>query len=108
MSKEASPLHNNNGAWYIVVALTIGTIINIMGHRLSSGMYKLIATSDNTRLGAGKMRVGELNSYELQQLGMAFNQMIDEISTNENIPLGVLIMDKNAVIKSINAAGKTL
>jgi PAS domain S-box-containing protein len=106
-----------DGMWYIMIALVIGTVIAIiMGRRLSNGLYKLINTADRIRLGDRDRRVDQLESFELQKLGASFNQMIDEISANENLltnvlenlPVGVWIMDKDGKIKSVNAAGKEL
>jgi PAS domain S-box-containing protein len=107
----------DDGVWYIVIALLVGIVIAIiMGRWLSIGLYKLVTTANKIRLGDRDMRAGALNSYELQTLGIALNQMIDEISANENLlknvleslPVGVWILDKNANVKSVNAAGKEL
>jgi PAS domain S-box-containing protein len=106
-----------DGLIYIVIALLLGTFFAIViGNKLSSGLYKLIAAADRIRTGDPEMRVKTFNSFELSKLGTAFNQMLDEVSANErllgmvieNMPVGVWLFDEKGRIISCNSAGKAL
>ena len=90
-----------NGILYIIMALVIGTLFAIIiANRLSRGLYKLMLTADKIRKGDRSTRVEPFRSIEISKLGMAFNQMLDEISANEkllakvleNMPVGSLVI----------------
>ena len=106
-----------NGGLYIIIALAIGTLFAIIiANRLSSGIYKLMLTADKIRKGDRSTRVAEFSSIEISKLGMAFNQMLDEISANEkllamvleNMPVGVWLLNEKGDIISANSASEKL
>jgi len=106
-----------NGILYIIMALAIGTLFAILiANRLSSGLYKLMVTADKIRKGDRSTRVEPFRSIEISQLGMAFNQMLDEISANEkllamvleNMPVGVWLLNEKADIISANSASEKI
>ena len=106
-----------NGILYIIMALAIGTLFAILiANRLSSGLYKLILTADKIRKGDRSTRVGSFRSIEISKLGMAFNQMLDEISANEkllakvleNMPVGVWLLNEKGDIISANSASEQI
>jgi len=99
------------------MALAIGTLFAILiANRLSSGLYKLSLTADNIRKGDRSTRVAPFTSTELSKLGMAFNQMLDEISSNEkllakvleNMPVGVWLLNEKGDIISANSASEKI
>ncbi len=102
-----------NGILYIIMALVIGTLFAIIiANRLSRGLYKLILTADKIRKGDRSTRVERFRSIEISKLGMAFNEMLDEISANEkllakvleNMPVGVWLLNEKGDIISANSA----
>jgi PAS domain S-box-containing protein len=106
-----------NGILYIFMALVIGTLFAILiANRLSSGLYKLILTADKIRKGDRSTRVEPFRSIEISKLGMAFNQMLDEISANEkllamvleNMPVGVWLLNEKGDIISANSASEKI
>src|SRR6185295_6422106 len=106
-----------NGILYIIMALVIGTLFAIiMANRLSRGLYKLMLTADKIRKGDRSTRVEPFRSIEISKLGMAFNQMLDEISANEkllakvleNMPVGVWILNEKGDIISANSASEKI
>jgi len=106
-----------NGILYIMIALVIGTLFAILiANRLSSGVYKLMFTADNIRKGDRSTRVGQFRTVEISRLGMAFNQMLDEISANEkllskvleNMPVGVWLLNEKGDIISANSASEKI
>jgi PAS domain S-box-containing protein len=106
-----------NGILYILMALVIGTLFAIIiANRLSRGLYKLILTADKIRKGDRRTRVEPFRSIEISKLGMAFNQMLDEISANEkllamvleNMPVGVWILNEKGDIISANSASEKI
>jgi len=106
-----------NGVLYIIMALVIGTLFAIIiANRLSSGIYKLMITADKIRKGDRSTRVAPFSSIEISKLGMAFNQMLDEISANEkllamvleNMPVGVWLLNEKGDIISANSASEKI
>jgi len=106
-----------NGILYIIIALVIGTLFAIIiANRLSRGLYKLMLTADKIRKGDRSTRVEPFRSIEISKLGMAFNQMLDEISANEkllakvleNMPVGVWILNEKGDIISANSASEKI
>ena len=106
-----------NGILYIIMALVIGTLFAIIiANRLSRGLYKLMLTADKIRKGDRSTRVEPFRSIEISKLGMAFNQMLDEISANEkllakvleNMPVGVWILNEKGDIISANSASEKI
>jgi len=106
-----------NGILYIIMALAIGTLFAIIiANRLSRGLYKLMLTADKIRKGDRSTRVEPFRSIEISKLGMAFNQMLDEISANEkllakvleNMPVGVWILNEKGDIISANSASEKI
>lgn len=106
-----------NGILYIIMALVIGTLFAIIiANRLSRGLYKLMLTADKIRKGDRSTRVEPFRSIEISKLGMAFNQMLDEISANEkllsmvleNMPVGVWILNEKGNIISANSASEKI
>jgi PAS domain-containing protein len=106
-----------NGILYILMALVIGTLFAIIiANRLSRGLYKLMLTADKIRKGDRRTRVEAFRSIEISKLGMAFNQMLDEISANEkllamvleNMPVGVWILNEKGDIISANSASEKI
>ncbi len=106
-----------DGILYILLALIIGTVIAVLiGNRLTSGLYKLVATADKVKSGDRNVRAAELNSLELIQLSTAFNQMLDDISENEkllglvveNMPVGIWILNEKGDVMSANSAGNKI
>ena len=106
-----------NGILYIIMALAIGTLFAIIiANRLSSGLYKLMLTADKIRKGDRSTRVEPFRSIEISKLGMAFNQMLDEISANEkllakvleNMPVGVWLLNEKGDIISANSASEKI
>ena len=106
-----------NGILYIIIALVIGTLFAIIiANRLSSGLYKLMLTADKIRKGDRSTRVAPFRSIEISKLGMAFNQMLDDISANErllarvleNMPVGVWLLNEKGDIISANSASERI
>jgi PAS domain-containing protein len=106
-----------NGILYIIMALVIGTLFAIIiANRLSRGLYKLMLTADKIRKGDRSTRVEPFRSIEISKLGMAFNQMLDEISANEkllamvleNMPVGVWLLNEKGDIISANSASEKI
>jgi len=106
-----------NGIVYILVALVIGIFVAILiGNRLTAGLYKLISTAEKIKSGDRDVRAAVFKTGELLNLGTAFNQMLDEISANENLlrmvienmPVGVWILNEKGETLSANSAGKQI
>jgi PAS domain S-box-containing protein len=103
------------GAMYILLALLASTIFAVfIANRLSKGLYRLMSTADSIKDGDRNVRAPVLETFELSQLALAFNQMLDDISANEhllglvleNMPVAVWILDENGEIISGNSAGQ--
>ncbi len=106
-----------NGILYIIIALIIGTLFAIIiANRLSRGLYKLMLTAEKIRKGDRSTRVEPFRSIEISRVGMAFNQMLDEISANEkllamvleNMPIGVWLLNEKGDIISANSASEKI
>ena len=102
---------------YIVLALVLSILFAVLiADQLSKGLYKLISTADHIKEGNRKIRAPVFQTFELSQLGTAFNQMLDDISANESLlslviesmPVGVWIFNEKGEITSGNSAGKEL
>lgn len=102
-----------NGLLFILISLIVGSIFAILiAGRLSSGLQKLVTAAESIKEGNRDLRVGNTDSFETTQLGIAFNQMLDEISSNEkllslvleNMPVGVWVLDEKGNIVSGNTA----
>ena len=73
-------------------------------------------TADKIRKGDRSTRVASFSSIEISRLGMAFNQMLDEISANEkllamvleNMPVGVWLLNEKGDIISANSASEKI
>src|SRR3954467_2893711 len=90
------------GLLYILISLIVGSIFAIIvAEGLSRGLQKLVTAAQKIKAGNRDLRVGPSGSTEISQLGIAFNQMLDDISANEkllsrvleNMPVGVFILD---------------
>jgi PAS domain S-box-containing protein len=106
-----------NGFLFILISLIVGSLFAILiAGRLSSGLQKLVTAAEKIKGGNRDLRVEPTNSFETAQLGTAFNQMLDEISTNEkmlsmvleNMPVGIWILDEKGKIISANPAGQEM
>jgi PAS domain S-box-containing protein len=106
-----------DGIVYILVALLIGVFFAMLiGKTLTAGLYKLISTVGKIESGDRDVRSPAFKSRELLDLGTAFNQMLDEISANENLlrmvievmPVGVWIFNEKGQVISGNSAGKEI
>ncbi|MFL5739882.1 MAG: PAS domain S-box protein [Flavisolibacter sp.] len=106
-----------NGIVYILGALLIGIFFAILiGDRLTAGLYKLISTAEKIKSGDRDVRAAVFKTGELLNLGTAFNQMLDDISANENLlrmvievmPVGVWIFNEKGQVISGNSAGKEI
>ena len=107
----------NKGLFYILISIIVGSIFAlIVAGSLSKGLQKLITASEKIKDGARDLRVGHLASNELNHLGTAFNQMLDDISANEkllnmvleNMPVGVFILDAQGKVVSLNPAAQQI
>ncbi len=105
------------GVIYILIGLVIGILFAaIVGGRLSKGLQKLVEVAQKIREGERDLRVAPTKSMEVTQLGIAFNKMLDDISSNErllsrvleNMPVGVFILDKNGKVLSLNPAAQKI
>jgi PAS domain S-box-containing protein len=75
-----------SGIIYILVAIIVGTVVAILiGNRLTRGLYQLIRAAEKIRAGNRNLRATESGSLETDRLATAFNQMLDEISSNESL-----------------------
>jgi len=106
-----------NGIVYILIAVLIGILFAILiGNTLTAGLYKLISTSEKIESGERDVRATAFKSRELLNLGTAFNHMLDEIVTNEDLmrkvietmPVGVWIFNEKGQVISGNSAGKEI
>ena len=106
-----------SGLLFILISLIVGSLFAIIvAGRLSKGLQKLVTAAEKIKDGNRDLRVGASKSVEISQLGTAFNQMLDDISSNEkllsmvleNMPVGIWILDEKGKIKSANAASKEL
>lgn len=102
-----------NGLLFILISLIVGSIFAILiAGRLSSGLQKLVTAAESIKEGNRDLRIENTDSFETTQLGIAFNQMLDEISSNEkllslvleNMPVGVWVLDEKGNIVSGNTA----
>lgn len=108
---------SRNGIIYILLALIVGAVFAIIfTGRLSKGLYRLIDTANRIKEGDRNFRSDVFDSYELDRLSEAFNQMLDEITSSnkmtdqllENMPVGVWVLDKDGSIISANSEGKRI
>jgi len=106
-----------NGMLFILISLIIGCLFAIIvAGRLSKGLQKLMAAAQKIKAGNKDLRVAPSKSREITELGTAFNQMLDTISSNEkllgmvleNLPVAVWILDEKGKIISTNPAGKEM
>jgi len=75
-----------NGILYILMAILVGTIVAILiGNRLTGGLYKLVTASEKIRSGDRSLRAARSGGFELDLLATAFNQMLDDIGSNESL-----------------------
>jgi PAS domain S-box-containing protein len=105
------------GYLYILSGLIIGCLFAIIvAGRLSRSLQKLVTAAEKIKAGNRALRVEPLQSFELRKVGTAFNKMLDEVSSNENLlsmilenmPVGVMIFDETGKVKSVNTAGKAI
>lgn len=101
------------GLIYIFFSLVVGSLFAvIVAGSLSKGLRKLVEAAERIKGGNRGIRVSSSSSFEVEQLGIAFNQMLDDISSNEkllgmvleNLPVGVMILDADGKIESVNPA----
>jgi PAS domain S-box-containing protein len=106
-----------SGLLYILISLIVGSLFAvIVSAGLSRSLQKLVTAAQKIKAGNRDLRVEPSRSEEIMQLGTAFNQMLDEISTNEkllssvlqNLPVGVWVLDDKGEIISCNPAGDAL
>ncbi len=102
---------------YIIISLIVAILFAIIiSAGLSRGLQKLVTAAEKIKAGNRDVRVGSSGSEEISQLGTAFDQMLDEISSNErlltmvldNLPVGVWVLDEKGNILSVNPAGKEM
>jgi PAS domain S-box-containing protein len=105
------------GVIYILLTLLVTVVFALLiANRLSKGLYKLMSTADSIKGGERNVRAPAFQTFELSQLGTAFNRMLDDISANESLlrlviesmPVAVWIFDENHEIVSSNSAGKQM
>lgn len=105
------------GVIYIILAISIGVLVAIfIGNRLTRGLYTLVAVANNIRAGFSSNRVEKFRTPELQDLGLAFNQMLDTINAQErhmtyvveNMPVGVWFITENGKLNFCNSAAKAI
>jgi PAS domain S-box-containing protein len=105
------------GLLYILISLIVGSLFAvIIAEGLSRGLQKLVTAAEKIKAGDRDLRVGPSGSMEVSQLGTAFNQMLDDISTNEkllskvleNMPVGVFILDAQGNVLSLNPAAQQI
>lgn len=106
-----------DGFIYILMAVLLGTAFAILiGSRLTEKLHKLISIAKAIRAGDRNIRAPEFNTIELSDLSTAFNQMLNEMSANENLlsivienmPVGVWVLDDKGTIVSGNSAGRQI
>jgi PAS domain S-box-containing protein len=90
-----------NGVLYLLVAMVLGLVVALyIGKRLSAGLTRLVAAAESIRSGDRSRRAELSGSYELVRLGIAFNEMLDVLISNErnlttvleNMPIGAYIL----------------
>jgi PAS domain S-box-containing protein len=105
------------GLLYMIISLIAGIIFAvIIAGRLSNGLRKLVTAAKKIKDGNRDLRLVPTNSIEVTQLGIAVNQMLDDISANEkllsrvleNMPVGVFILDTRGKIISLNPAAQQI
>lgn len=73
------------GIFYVLIAIVLGTLVAIgIGNRLTKGLYKLIFAADTIKAGDRSVRAADSGSLEIGRLATAFNQMLNEIVSNES------------------------
>jgi len=106
-----------NGLLYIIIAILIGSFFAfVLASRLVKGLYQLIFAADKIKKGDRDIRVSDFRSYEISKLGLAFNEMLDELRDDqklistvvENLPVGVWILNAKGEIIFGNTAGKKI
>jgi PAS domain S-box-containing protein len=105
------------GIIYIFISLIVGIMFALIASGLlSEGLHKLVLAAKKIKEGNRDLRVLPTNSIEVTQLGIAINQMLDDISANEkllsmvleNMPVGVFILDAEGKVISANSAAKEI
>jgi PAS domain S-box-containing protein len=106
-----------SGLLFILLSLLVGSIFAvIVAEGLSRGLQKLVTAAQKIKAGNRDLRVEPSGSTEISELGTAFNQMLDDISTNEkllsrvleNMPVGVFILDAEGKVLSLNPAAQQI
>jgi PAS domain S-box-containing protein len=106
-----------SGLLFILISLLVGSVFAvIVAEGLSRGLQKLVTAAQKIKAGNRDLRVVPSGSTEINQLGTAFNQMLDDISTNEkllsrvleNMPVGVFILDGEGKVLSLNTAAQQI
>ncbi|HET6255250.1 MAG TPA: PAS domain S-box protein [Puia sp.] len=112
---------SRNGLLYILAAMAIGLLVAIfIGKRLTAGLTRLVAAAESIRSGDRSRRASLSGSYEIKRLGMAFNEMLDVLVSNErmlamvleNMPVGAYILQGeqfvfvNPVFEQITGYGR--
>jgi len=73
------------GVLYILIAIFVGTLVAVLiGKRLTGGLYRLVNVSKKIRSGDRNVRAALSGGFELDNLGTAFNSMLDDIAANES------------------------
>ncbi len=105
------------GLMYILISIVLGSLFAvIVADKLARGLQKLVSAADKIKEGKRNLRVAPSKSIEVTQLGIAINQMLDDISANEkllslmleNLPVGVWMLDEKGNITSTNPAGREM
>jgi PAS domain S-box-containing protein len=90
-----------NGLLYILVAMVTGLLIAMyIGKGLTAALTRLVAAAESIRSGDRSKRASLSGSYEIVRLGIAFNEMLDVLVSNErnlatvleNMPTGAYIL----------------
>jgi PAS domain S-box-containing protein len=107
----------DNGIVFIVISLVVGSLFALMlAGRLTNALHKLLNAAKEIKGGQRNVRVKPSGSFEVSQLGTAFNQMLDDISANEkllslvleNLPVSVRMLDERGRITSANPASREI
>jgi PAS domain S-box-containing protein len=97
----------NRGILYILLSLVAGSLLAIIvAERLSKGLKNLVAVAQKIGKGNRDHRATASKSAEVTQLGIAFNQMLDELKRSEeknralveNITDAIVLLDVNSQV----------
>ena len=67
----------------LISFLLIALVVTLLITKLINGLYQLLQIADQIKEGNWDIRASGLSSYEISKLGVAFNDMLDAISSKE-------------------------